>query len=1053
MFPGDSDPWNWGTKGTPTSFEWREQNTGASPNTPGDRRFVQSAGPFTLMPGAVNDITIGAVWARASTGDPYESVLKVLAADLKAQSLFDNCFRVLNGPDAPDLNIQELDQELVLFLTNKTISNNYLNQYEEFNYFIPAFGLTTTPLTRDTIIFVPGFNTVYDPNTGDSIYVYDTEVTVPADTIFPIVIGGTTVDSLFGYYANQSTPVLTTIQLGTEIDTANYDQMIRFEGYLIYQLKDATVTATDIFGDDGTTKARLVAQCDIRNFDAVGNPIGKIVNFEFDDALGYSVPHVKVNGSNEGIVHSFRVTEDQFATGDKALVNHKDYYYMVLAYGYNNYKNYDPNDPLSLDGQKEPFFLGRRNIKVYKASPHITAPEANGTILNALYGYGPKITRIEGRGNGGNLLNLTEETENAIMNSPDFRADELTYENGLGPIKVKVIDPLAIKPRNYILKIIDTQPQAKNVVNTTARWVLLDADTTSGSDTVAVSDVDISQPYEQIIYDQRDMPDSYDPFLGFSITIAQTQNVGPTWTVTNGVVNKVYIPSTNIEVNGSMLTTPGNGLILADAIYEKTENVWLGFFPDQDGNNPLNYIRSGSVDDNNTPTWNSNYFEQVVGTTAEKVWIDPNQVFQSAIKLYGGGGIVPYMLTSSLTAYTDGTIQPGHGMGYKSIISGIGKVSPNTQNDIVSSIDLVLTPDRTKWTRSPVFETQDDETLSYRDPQFPNSNHPFKLDLRYSPSVDKDGNPATIGGGPSTNQDSPNYINEWGMSWFPGYAIDIETGERLNIGFGEDSYLNGSHGRDMLFNPAEADPDITNEGWYTFLGDYLFAGKHYIYVFGSNPQELPYQEMPHYDMGTKIMSLMTNASGVPLNNTPAANARNVWRHCIWAGMPFQVKDKTWLDGEIRIRLRVYKNYQSNYSALNSSPAPLNNNNPMYSFSFDELAPSTNDNRTATSALDLIQVVPNPYYAANEYETTPLDNRVKIVNLPEQCTISIYSLSGTLIRRFEKGDESTSLVWDLKNYKNIPIASGLYIIHIKADGIGERIIKWFGAMRPVQLDTF
>src|SRR5690606_28359264 len=125
MCPGDSDPWNWGTKGTPQSFEWREQNTGGSPNQYGVRRFVRSEGPFTLKPGAVNDMTIGVVWARATTGDPYESVLKVLGADIKAQSLFDNCFRVLNGPAAPDINIQELDQELVLYLTNKPGSNNY----------------------------------------------------------------------------------------------------------------------------------------------------------------------------------------------------------------------------------------------------------------------------------------------------------------------------------------------------------------------------------------------------------------------------------------------------------------------------------------------------------------------------------------------------------------------------------------------------------------------------------------------------------------------------------------------------------------------------------------------------------------------------------------------------------------------------------------------------------------------------------------------------------------------------------------------------------------
>ena len=48
---------------------------------------------------------------------------------------------------------------------------------------------------------------------------------------------------------------------------------------------------------------------------------------------------------------------------------------------------------------------------------------------------------------------------------------------------------------------------------------------------------------------------------------------------------------------------------------------------------------------------------------------------------------------------------------------------------------------------------------------------------------------------------------------------------------------------------------------------------------------------------------------------------------------------------------------------------------------------------------------------------------------------------------------SSLDWDLKNSKGVPIASGIYIVHIAAEGIGERTIKWFGVIRPIDLDTF
>jgi hypothetical protein len=39
---------------------------------------------------------------------------------------------------------------------------------------------------------------------------------------------------------------------------------------------------------------------------------------------------------------------------------------------------------------------------------------------------------------------------------------------------------------------------------------------------------------------------------------------------------------------------------------------------------------------------------------------------------------------------------------------------------------------------------------------------------------------------------------------------------------------------------------------------------------------------------------------------------------------------------------------------------------------------------------------------------------------------------------------------LKNEYGITVASGVYIIHIDAPGIGEKVLKWFGAMRPMDL---
>ena len=64
------------------------------------------------------------------------------------------------------------------------------------------------------------------------------------------------------------------------------------------------------------------------------------------------------------------------------------------------------------------------------------------------------------------------------------------------------------------------------------------------------------------------------------------------------------------------------------------------------------------------------------------------------------------------------------------------------------------------------------------------------------------------------------------------------------------------------------------------------------------------------------------------------------------------------------------------------------------------------------------------------------------------------MAGSLIRTFTKDDQSiTSVDWDLKNHKGVPIASGVYILHINVPGVGDKVIKWFGSLRPPDLTNF
>ena len=107
----------------------------------------------------------------------------------------------------------------------------------------------------------------------------------------------------------------------------------------------------------------------------------------------------------------------------------------------------------------------------------------------------------------------------------------------------------------------------------------------------------------------------------------------------------------------------------------------------------------------------------------------------------------------------------------------------------------------------------------------------------------------------------------------------------------------------------------------------------------------------------------------------------------------------------------------------------NQGKPMYSWSMDDIATVTASQAQLKEALDIINVVPNPYYAFSEYERNRLETKVKITNLPEQCTVKIFTVNGKLVREFKKDSPITSLDWDLTNFKAIPVASGIYLIHV------------------------
>ncbi len=887
MFPWASDPVGWGTNCVP-QVPWQEIDP--TPTLP-DRRFVQSAGPFTLEPGAYNNVTVGVVWARATNGTATTSVELMRLADDKAQALFDNCFKILDGPDAPDIRIVELDRELILFLENPVGSNNENEMYQELDAVIPE----------------------------------------------------------------------------TDVDGNPNDRYYRFQGYKVYQVRDASVSVADV---NNVEVARLIYQADIQD------GIAQIINFEFNPDLNLTVPREMVNGADEGITHTIRVTQDAFAQTEPRLVNFKTYYFLAIAYGYNNYEDYNITTGL---GQAFPYVAGRKAafgaIRSYAGIPHKPNPTAGGTTQNAQFGDMIPITRLEGQGNGGNVLELDGNTVNAIVSTAPWRENTISYVSGRGPIQVKVIDPLSVPDAQFELWFDAASPEQID----SAHWRLIKL---GAIDTTENSVRPINYHYEHLF-----------PAWGISVTIDQTYYTG-------GIVSRYTAPI-------------GRGIME----FADPSRAWLAGVPDQDGMVSQNWIRAGTFTNEDTP---------VDPTYDDFTGKDDEQQYEEIL----GGTWAPWALVG------DAPFQPS-----ASDVKSQSQFNPpqGTQTTRVSlisqtpSVQLVITNDKSRWTRSVVLEQEENQTLAQGGVK--------KLRPRAAPSVDKNG---VMLGQPGVNEaEAALHGQTTGAGWFPGYAIDTETGERLNIAFGENSFWGGERGRDMIWNP--------NDELYTDAGSPYFGGAHWIYVFKNMRRvENNVDRVGIYDEAQYIYNTLQQ-------NTNAA-LQNVFRSVGWVGSAMVAPGRQLLETDVKILLSVEKPYAPyvDWPGNTSGFAPATDRNggmPLYTFNTGTYAAQNNQLEVAESALDMINVVPNPYYAFSGYETSRLDNRVKFINLPQTCTISIYTVNGTLIRKFRKDNELTYLDWDLRNQNNIPIAGGVYLCHVDVPGVGEKVVKWFGVMRPIDLQNF
>jgi hypothetical protein len=106
-----------------------------------------------------------------------------------------------------------------------------------------------------------------------------------------------------------------------------------------------------------------------------------------------------------------------------------------------------------------------------------------------------------------------------------------------------------------------------------------------------------------------------------------------------------------------------------------------------------------------------------------------------------------------------------------------------------------------------------------------------------------------------------------------------------------------------------------------------------------------------------------------------------------------------------------------------------------------------DEELGRSDLDRISVVPNPYVVMNVLEQLDRQNprdrgprRVYFNHLPAECIIRIYTMSGELVNTLthQSTIDDGKEYWDLTTNDNFPIAYGVYLFHVDAGELGEKI---------------
>jgi hypothetical protein len=123
------------------------------------------------------------------------------------------------------------------------------------------------------------------------------------------------------------------------------------------------------------------------------------------------------------------------------------------------------------------------------------------------------------------------------------------------------------------------------------------------------------------------------------------------------------------------------------------------------------------------------------------------------------------------------------------------------------------------------------------------------------------------------------------------------------------------------------------------------------------------------------------------------------------------------------------------------------------FTFSTTASSDNV-QVEKENMSNIYVVPNPYVVSNNIERLDLQNpqdrgpkQVYFANLPSDCLIKIYTISGDLVQTLKHSSSIDNGIeyWNLTTSDNFPVSFGIYIFHVESES-GNEVVGRFALIK-------